>query len=82
MAKVFDVLHPSLSDSYHLHEYQISYHLHELLVQLNEETGINSPTFARLAMAARVVFLLALYKPFSGLPVPFCIDLARRSGRM
>ena len=62
--------------SYHLHEYQISYHLHELLVQLTRRRGINSPTFARLAMAARVVFLLALYKTFSGVPVPFCIDLA------
>ena len=27
-------------------------------------------------MAERVVFLLALYRTFSGLPVPFCIDFA------
>ena len=32
--------------------------------------------FTCLAMAVCVVFLLALYRTFSGLPVPFCIDLA------
>ena len=55
-----------------------------ILPLLNEEAGYkkgrNSPFFcdfrASVKMAELVVFLLALYRTFSGLPVPFCIDLA------
>ena len=39
-------------------------------------TSLYFVIFTCLAMAECVVFVLALYITFSGLPVPFCIDLA------